>query len=177
MADESIDDDAEFVAELTRLQGSLEVYVGGLLPGDPGREEVVQQTNAKIWQKRGEFTTGTHFRAWAFAIARYEVLNYRKHQARHARLMLSDELEQTIAEEMPQLDDDLAERRTALKDCLDELKSESRDLLMSRYGSKESIAETAERVGRSVGGLRVTLSRLRSALSDCIDRRIESEGQ
>ena len=53
---------------------------------------MVQQTNAKLWEKRTEFELGTNFQAWSSAIARYEVLNYRKKQARDARLTFSDEL-------------------------------------------------------------------------------------
>lgn len=166
--------DSEFVAELTKCQSALVLYVRSLMAGNHAAEEVVQQANAKIWQKRSDFQLGSNFRAWAFAIARFEVLNYRKQQARDARLQFSDELEQVIAVEAVELCDDLVERQHALKLCLDELKAESRELLMSRYGSPESLAEFAARVGRSVGGLRVTLTRLRSALTQCIQRRIDS---
>ena len=48
----------------------------------------------------GDFTLGTNFKAWAFSVARYEVLNYRKQQARDARLVFSEELEETFAEEL-----------------------------------------------------------------------------
>jgi RNA polymerase sigma-70 factor (ECF subfamily) len=172
----SNDGEAQFVAELTGCQSALALYVRGLMPGDGAAEEVVQQANAKIWQKRGEFQTGTNFRAWALAIARFEVLNYRKRQARDARLSFSDELEQTIATEIAVMDDDLMERHTALRKCLEDLKPSSRDLLMSRYASQESLADVAARVGRTVGGIKVTLSRLRSALADCIERRLQTEG-
>lgn len=167
--------DSEFVAELTKCQTTLVLYVRSLLAGNRASEEVVQQANAKIWQKRAEFQLGTNFRAWAFAIARFEVLNFRKQQARDARLQFSDELEQVIAVEAVAVCDDLIERQQALNLCLSELKAESRDLLMARYGSTESLVDFASRVGRSAGGLRVTLSRLRTTLLNCIERRIGSD--
>ena len=170
----SASNDDEIVAELTKCQAALVLYVRSLMPGDRSAEEVVQQANAKIWQKRSEYEPGTSFRAWATAIARFEVLNHRKQQARDARLQFSDELEQIIAVEAVQLGDDLAERQEALQKCLAELKKESRDLLMSRYGSAEPLADFALRVGRSVGGLRVTLTRLRTTLAQCVERRISS---
>lgn len=168
-------DDAEVVAELTQCQPALLLYVRSLMPGDPAAEEVVQRTNAKIWQKRSDYQSGTHFQAWAMAVARYEILNYRKQQARDARLHFSDELEQLVAVEAVSIADDLAERKRALQQCLAEMKAENRELLMSRYRSIEPLADVAARVGRSVGGLRVTLTRLRSALVECISRRIASE--
>jgi RNA polymerase sigma-70 factor (ECF subfamily) len=170
------DDDAPFVAELTNCQSALALYVRGLMPGDAAAEEVVQQANAKIWQKRADYQPGSHFRAWALAIARYEVLNYRKMQARDARLRFSDELEQTITVEMSELDDDFLERHSALRECLGTLKPESRELLMARYASRESLTEFAARFGRSAGSVKVTLSRLRAALADCIERRLKTEG-
>ncbi len=164
--------DAEIVAELTKVQSALIIFVRSLMPGDPSAEEVVQQANAKIWQKRSDYQTETNFRAWAMAIARYEVLNYRKQQARDARLRFSDELEEIIAAEAMEFEGELQLQQTALQDCLNELKGESKRLLMSRYGSSETLVQYANRIGRSAGGLRVTLSRLRTALGNCIERKL-----
>ncbi|MEM9365682.1 MAG: sigma-70 family RNA polymerase sigma factor [Planctomycetota bacterium] len=168
--------DAEFVAELTRCQGSLAVYVQGLLPGDRAAADVLQQANAKIWEKREDFEIGTHFRAWAMAIARYEVLNYRKQQARDARLRFSDEMEQTLATELQDVSEDLNDRQEALRRCLDGIPSQQRELLFRRYAAEESLVEFAKRMGRSAGGLKVTLHRIRNRLADCVEARLATEG-
>ncbi|TWU19017.1 sigma-70 family RNA polymerase sigma factor [Allorhodopirellula heiligendammensis] len=169
------DDETEFVAMLTGNQSAIVLAVRALMPGERSVDEVVQQTNAKLWQKRGDFERGTNFRAWAAAIARYEVLNYRKQQARDSRLTFSDELEHQIASEVGELNDDLLDRHAALQECLHELKPESRELLLSRYNSDETLAELACRIGRSVGGVKVTLCRLRTSLAQCIERRRSTE--
>lgn len=173
--DERHDSDGELVAALTQCQSLLLIYVRSLMPGDRAAEEVLQQTNAKIWQKRSDFTSGTNFRGWAMAIARFEVLNHRKKQARDARIQFSGELEDIIADEVECLGDDLSSRHSALKACLDELKPDSRELLLSRYAATESLNDFAARIGRSAGGLRVTLTRLRTMLAECIQRRIDRE--
>lgn len=170
-------DEAAFVAQLTDCQSALGLYVRGLMPGDRTASDVVQQANAKIWEKRADFEPGTNFKAWALSIARYEVLNYRKRQARDSRLRFSDELEKTIAADVTELNDDFPQRQEALQECLKSLQPGSRELLMSRYGSREVLSEFAARVGRSVGGLKVTLHRLRSTLATCIERRLASEGE
>lgn len=169
------DDEAEFVTMLTASQNAIALAVRALMPGERSVDEVVQQTNVKIWQKRGEFEAGTNFRAWAGAIARFEVLNYRKQQARDARIKLSDELEDIIVAEVAGIDDEILSRQSALHECLKGLKSESREMLLSRYSGEETLAQLAERVGRSVGGIKVTLSRLRTALLECIQRRLVTE--
>ena len=168
------DVEAEFVALLTSGQAAIAVVVHALMPGEAGFEEVVQQTNAKLWEKRTEFELGTNFQAWASAIARYEVLNYRKKQARDSRLTFSDELDRTITDEVPQMLSDLPQQQLALRKCLGELKAESRELLLARYRGEESISQLAAKLNRSVGGVRVTLSRLRDALLKCIERRLET---
>ena len=169
------EDEAEFVAMLTASQNAIALAVRALMPGERSVDEVVQQTNAKIWHKRGEFEAGTNFRAWASAIARFEVLNYRKQQARDARIKFSDELEHIIVAETAGIDDEMLNRQSALRECLKDLKSESREMLLSRYSGEETLAQLAARVGRSVGGIKVTLSRLRTALLECIQRRLLAE--
>lgn len=167
--------DAEFVASLTDVQPSLFLFVRSLMPGESTATDVAQQTNSKIWEKRREFEPGTNFKAWAFSIARYEVLNFRKQQVRDRRLFFSDELENTITEELSQ-ENDASLNHDALKHCLSKLKTSDQDLIMHRYASKGTLAEFATQVGQSTGGLRVKLHRLRNTLLECIHRTVANHG-
>ncbi|MEQ9411575.1 MAG: sigma-70 family RNA polymerase sigma factor [Fuerstiella sp.] len=168
------DRDTQLVALITAIQMPLLVYVRSLLPGDPAARDVAQQANAKIWEKRDEFELGTHFRAWAFSIARYEVLNYRKKQARDSKITFSEELQHTMSTELAAVEDDLQEQHEALRSCLQKLHPEQRDLLLHRYANAGTLADYAAQVGRSVGGLKVTLHRLRTALQECIESNMIS---
>ena len=165
------DPDSEFVALLTEHQSALRLYVASLLPGDPSAPDVSQLANSTIWKKRSDFELGTNFKAWIFSIARFEVLNYRKIQARD-RLVFGDELLDIMAEEIPRLPDDMASRQNALKGCLDGLKSSERDLILHRYFEGTSLKDYAAQVNRSVGGLKVTLHRIRKKLQSCIEQKI-----
>lgn len=167
------EDDGAFVALLTEHQLAIRYYVASLLPGDPSAPDVTQQANTTIWQKRNDFEIGTNFKAWAFAIARFEVLNYRKQQARDSRLTFSDELEEIIASEIEGESDDFERHHAALRLCLQKLKPMDRDLIYHRYFRKEPLADFAAKTGRSVGGLKVTLHRLRRNLRRCIERRLQ----
>ena len=167
--------ESQIVAQLTQIQVPLRLYVQSLLPGDSSASDVSQITNAKIWEKRAEFTLGTHFKAWAFSIARFEVLNYRKQQARDSRLVFGHELEETFAEELAEENDLLERRHLALKQCLGKLRSSDRELLMHRYASTETLLGYAQKSGRSIGGLKVTLHRLRNALLSCIEKHVGPE--
>ena len=167
--------ESAFVALLTGIQMPLRLYVQSLLPGDSAAKDVAQQANATLWQKRDDFTLGTNFKAWAFSVARYEVLNYRKKQARDARLVFGEDLEETFAEEIAARDDGAEQRHEALKRCLEKLRPQDRELLMHRYAKSGTLNEFAAQAGRSVGGLKVTLHRLRNALLECMQRQSRAQ--
>lgn len=167
--------ESAFVAQLTDIQMPLRLYVQSLLPGESAAHDVAQQANATLWKKRADFTLGTNFKAWAFSVARYEVLNFRKQQARDSRLVFSEELEETFAEELAERDDDLDQRHAALKQCLAKLRPQDRELLLHRYAGDGTLQDYSERTGRSVGGLKVTLHRLRNALLGCIEKHIGTQ--
>ncbi|MFH5806362.1 sigma-70 family RNA polymerase sigma factor [Alienimonas sp. DA493] len=164
-------DDGEFVRLLTDAQLSLRAYLRVLMPGHPAAADVLQQANAKLWERRADFQAGTDFKAWAMTLLKYEVLTARKREARE-RLRFSDDLEATVADELATFEPRVDDRAEALQACLSALPAEKRDLLVARYGADETLAEYAGRVKRSVGGLRVTLHRLRAALAECVERRL-----
>lgn len=170
------DEDLAFVGLLTEHQIALRSYINSLLPGDSAAADVSQLANTTIWKKRDTFEMGTNFKAWIFSIARYEVLNYRKKQARDSRLVFSDELEEIFAEELPEIDDQTQQRQKALRECLDCLKSSEQELISIRYFESVSLGEYAQKVGRSEGGLKVSLHRIRNKLQSCIEGRMSVEG-
>ena len=175
MEDSAPDHDAEFVALLTAHQSALRLYVCSLLPAESHAPDVAQQANATIWKKRGNFAIGTNFKAWIFSIARYEVLNFRKQQARDCKLIFNDELTELMAEELPHHVGDLEYRRSALRGCLLKLKTADQALIKHRYFHRTPLKEYAEQIGRSAGGLKVTLHRLRSVLQRCIQTQLGEE--
>jgi RNA polymerase sigma-70 factor (ECF subfamily) len=166
----------EFVAQLTEVQLALRLYVQSLLPGDSSAHDVVQQANATLWRKREHFALDTNFKAWAFSIARYEVLNHRKQQARDLRLVFGEELEEILANDLMEREDDTERRQEALQGCLAKLREQDRELLLHRYtAAAGTLDDFAQRMGRSVGTLKVTLHRLRNALLGCIEKQLAME--
>lgn len=166
------DHDTEIVALLSQHQSALRFYVASLLPGDPAVADVAQEANSAIWTKRKDFEIGTNFKAWMFSIARFEVLKFRKQQAREAMFVFSEGLEATIAEELPAHPNDFEERQLALRHCLEKLKPADRELIQHRYFQRTSLADYAAQLGRSVSGLKVALHRIRNRLQVCIARQL-----
>lgn len=168
---------AEFVSLLTKYQPDLWSYLITLMPGDPDTADVLQKTNLVLWTKQRDFKPGTNFRAWAFAVARFEVLAHLKKQKRERVVLLDAELLDMVAHEAP---DALAAsdvRLAALERCLNKLRPQDRELLDHRYRSNLGLDALAARVGRSVSALSVTLHRLRASLRKCVqDQLVREEG-
>lgn len=169
-------EEAQLVTLLTNLQLSLRTYVHSLLPGDAGAEDVVQRANATLWKKRDAFEIGTNFRAWAFSIARYEVLNHRKELARQNKVawMLSEESMEAIAGQMQgDSEDDLLVRQKALRVCLNKLSPRNRQLIMQRYAGKGRLSDFAAAMGRRADSLKVSMFRIRNSLGLCIRQQLK----
>ena len=73
--------------------------------------------------------------------------------------------------------EDKIDQHETLQRCLARLRPQDRELLMHRYAKAGTLSDFAGQVGRSVGGLKVTLHRLRTALLECMQRQASaSEG-
>ena len=68
------DGDEAFVRLLTETQTDLLAYVLCFVPADRDAEDIVQRCNIVLWRKRESFEPGSNFKAWAFAVARWEIL-------------------------------------------------------------------------------------------------------
>ena len=148
------------------------------MTGDPDAGDVLQKVNVGLWTKQKNFEIGTNFRAWAFSVARFEVLAHFKKRKREGLVLLDDELLDTIAEEVPDFLTSSESRLNALEYCMGKLRPQDRELLNHRYRSDQGLADLAKRMGRSVSALSVSLHRLRGILRECVNNRIlEQEGR
>ncbi len=157
-----------FVKLMTEHQGNLRAFIISLMPGSPDVADVQQETNAVIWQKRHRYQHGTNFLAWAFQIARYEVMHQRDRSKRDGRVQFSDALVNALAEMLPPDSAD-EELLTALDGCFAKLSEEQRGIVEARYTPGRSLEQHAEATGKTPGSLRVALHRIRATLKHCIE--------
>ena len=162
----------EFVSELTASQGRIRAFVVSLMPGSPDVGDVLQETNIVLWKSRGRYKPGTNFLAWAFTIARLEVLHYRTRAKRQRIVLLSDEVLEMMAEEMPDDVDHEAYLR-ALESCKAKLSDGQRELIDLRYRPGYSLEAHARETGKKAGALRVALLRIRQALRVCVEKTMK----
>lgn len=168
----------DFVSLLTDHQEVIRAYIITQIPGCSEVRDILQDVNILLWEKMHDFKLGTNFGAWACTVAYYKVLDYRKKQKKNGFLVFSNELASELSSESGKRRvDELEAKRNALKYCLQKLPEKDRALLDARYNSPTGeMEQVSVETGRSRGSLRVSLSRLRAALKDCINNRLTAEG-
>ncbi|HYF35363.1 MAG TPA: sigma-70 family RNA polymerase sigma factor [Prosthecobacter sp.] len=163
-----------FLRLFTGEEPAVRAYVRRLVPVRADADDVMQEVAVVLWDKFDNFAAGGDFRAWAFGIARYEVLAWLRDKGRD-RLVLDEEVVQKLAEETAADEPHLARQREALEACVAKLDPPQRDLLMEAYQPQASIQAVASRSGRTVNGFYQWLHRIRRLLLDCIRRELNRE--
>ncbi|MEM9366707.1 MAG: sigma-70 family RNA polymerase sigma factor [Planctomycetota bacterium] len=163
--------DESFLRLFAQHEGSVRAFVTSLLPHWEAVDEVMQETSLVMWRKFDQFDPdrpGTSFVDWAFMIARYEVLMYRRKKATD-RLVFSDDLYELLASEAADVAALQPDRDRALRGCLDKLEATQRELVRVAYADGISIKDAAQQIGRTPTGLYKALARIRRTLLRCIE--------
>lgn len=169
---EAPDIEETFVQLMVSHQAALHAFVLALLPGHPEGDDVVQEVNASLWKKRGEFAVGTNFKAWMFSVAKFKVMALWRDQKRRKvwsvpeetlNLLIEDAAEVCFESEDP--------RHAALRQCIQELRPHDRGLILRRYFEGYSLDQVALEVGRKAENLKGSLHRIRLALRTCVRRK------
>ncbi len=170
------DQHRRFLRSFTANEPAVRAYVRRLVPTRADADDVMQDIAVVLWEKFAEFRETESFRAWAFGVARYEVLAWRRDSARD-RLVLDEDIVVRLAEESADENEEhrLATQRAALDHCLKKVDAEQRDLLMGAYDSDNRIQDVAATSGRTVAGFYQWLHRMRRQLLDCVRRQIREE--
>jgi len=160
-----------YVTLLVEHQDRLRAYIYTLLPGSPDVGDVLQNTNAVLWQKQNQFKLGTNFLAWAFNIARYQVKHQHGRNKRDGKLVFSDHLLERIADSAP-TDSPKSRLLDALECCMAKLSSDQRKTVLARYTHGQSLEQHATDLGCSAGSLRTSLHRIRNSLKLCVENTL-----
>lgn len=164
----------EFTHHWLEVEPSVSAYVFASISGFHDAEDVVQRIAQELARRFDEYDSSRPFAGWALWIAKSRVIDFYRAQDRK-RVIFSDELLERLADTIAKQADGRSDRREALEACLDELPPKSRRLLDLRYGEELSAAEIAQKTGSTSGSVRVLLSRVRTVLASCIERRLAME--
>jgi RNA polymerase sigma-70 factor (ECF subfamily) len=164
----------EYVSLIAQHQWALRGFILSLMPGSPDIDDVLQETNIVLWEKRKRFQDGSNFLAWATTIARFQVMRYRNIAKRYRALPFSDEFLHDLADKVVP-DNPKTKLLAALDRCLEKLSEKQRRLVTARYTPGNSLEDHAATLGTSAEVLRVTLYRIRHVLKRCIEETLEGQ--
>jgi len=165
-----------FISLLAKHGGMLRGMIrsGVRLPSEV--DDLMQRVSLIAWKKFEQLDKPDDFPKWACAIARFEIMKFRRERARD-RLSFNDKVVDLLASEAEE-ESSLRERRIQLLEaCLKELPDDRRKLILQAYDSSGSMKELASQTNRSPDALYQTLHRLRMVLMLCVEKRMaEGEG-
>jgi len=163
-----------FLRSFAAHEPAIRAFVRRLVPLRSDADDVVQDVAVILWEKFDTFRPGEDFRAWAFGVARFEVLAWLRDRGRD-RLVLDEGVVAQIAAEAAAAETHLERQREALEKCLERIGEGERKLLIDAYRPEARIQDVAAGSGRSPAGFYQWLHRMRRSLLDCIRARLSRE--
>lgn len=157
-----------FVRHQTRIRG----FIVSLLGDFTAAEDVLQETFLVVQAKAAEFEPGSNFIAWAFQIARFQVM---KAQSRHQRAAgrFSAATLDALAASAPEEPFDES-KLGALPGCIAKLAPQARRVVDLFYQHEHPPREIARQLGWTPAAVSVALSRSRRFLRECIEQQLRS---
>ncbi len=165
------DDHQQQVLQLfVRHQARIKGFILSLLGDFVTAEDVLQETFLVVQRKAPEFVPGSNFIAWAFQIARFQVMKTRGQQKRAAD-RFSDEVLEALAASAPETPfEDV--RLAALPACLAKLAPQARRIVDLFYSHEHKPQEIAQLLSWTPSAVSVALSRARRTLRQCIEQQL-----
>lgn len=159
----------DFASLITASQQRMYGYIYSLLGSSAASWDVLQETNLVLWRKQGDFLPGTSFEAWAFSVARFQVLAHLRDRKREPICVMTPELMEAFGEEVEVEASALPDRLIALRRCREQLGVKSRRLVALHYDEGKSLNEVGAALGMNGNAVKQALFRVRRTLLDCIE--------
>jgi RNA polymerase sigma-70 factor, ECF subfamily len=159
-----------------KYQDALVSYAYGLLQDWALAQDAVQEAFIVLQRKHDQFQPGANVFTWARQIVRFEALNLLRSRRKESCLV-DDELISLVDQQFekhldPESISAMESRKAALQHCLGLLEPSSLGLLLGFYRDAQSCDQLAQAQRRSVNAIRLSLSRLRARLRDCVHERL-----
>lgn len=161
-----------FASRWAEARPAVEGYFAALVADRHAVDDLVQEVALAAYEGFTAYDEERPFRAWVLGIARHKLFSRWRDLAR-GRLVVGDPARaDTYAALAIEMEDELAEERSALRACLERLQGRAWAILRARYEEGLADEAVAERFATTAGNVRVLLHRVRATLRACIQRRL-----
>ena len=164
------DDHERFTRLLIRYEPELLRCVLVAVPNRADARDILQECSVALWRRFSDYDLERPFVTWALGFVRMEVRRFLRKSQRRAQL--TERAAELLLQDEEQHAAELDERKRYLKNCLDALSGDHRELLDAYYHKEYSVSELSERNGRSVEAIYKMLQRIRLALHQCIESKM-----
>lgn len=167
---------ARFLAD----RHALLAYIGALARDGHVAEDMLQEVWLRLCDADAREVNIDNLRAWSRGVARNLMLHHWRDRRDAKVVANSSQLEVLEALDRLFQEDDLCaeiwrNRRAALTRCVEELPEHSRQLIELKYEKRLSMAEIAGQISRTLAATMMSLSRVRKALEECVEKRLRQE--
>jgi len=164
----------EFLRLFFRHEPDVRAFVRSVVR-DPGvRDDLVQEVALACWRNFSRYDSSRSFGAWARGIAANKVLDYWKQSQRQPVAFTPQGID-AILGGYNRTEEDAPIQIDALRKCMKDLPDRSRQLLVYRYEQSLKAEGIAKRVKSTRDAVYKALARLRTALADCIRRKMAQQ--
>ena len=153
---------------MTKYERMVYGYILSLVPNWADADEILQETNIRLWEEFEKFQPGTNFAAWAVRVAHFQVLTWRKRVSR-SRLVFDQRVIDALAAAHCWTDEVFESRQIALVECVSELPVRSRELLRQCYMNGSKAKEVAVELNLSPAAVYKS-ARANSCCTACLHR-------
>jgi len=151
------------------LRTALRGYLFAVTRDWTEADDLFQEVAIVLWRKFGNYDRTRGFRSWAMGIARLQILKRRQALAR-SRLIFSEEAVASLAAAAGDEPEGEDVRLVHLSACIGKLSINEKAVVARRYGQKQSLAEMAAHLQKSVEAVGMMLMRIRRELRDCVEK-------
>lgn len=156
------------------------VYLRSAVRDPATVDDLFQETMLIAWRTSDRFDHRRPFGPWLRGIAAKVVLAHRRKSAKAMPVCneaMFEQFEARLAAIQKQPGDTFDEKLECLRRCLEQLPELLRETVRHRYNLLLSRAETASRLNTTAEVVKKRLQRARSALLDCVLRKLAPGGQ
>ena len=170
-------DEKPLIRQYLQLRSEFMGYLYAMTRDAELAEEVYQNAAVVVIEKADQPTI-RNFRAWAKEVVRRQALHAIRARAaaeRHGRAM-SPELLEAISDAFvhdTSADSVVCDEASALRQCLEGLPKDKRELVALRYECSSSFDEISKHTGSTPAAVQRALSRIRKLLHACIQSRMQ----
>lgn len=163
----------DFAVLWAKAQSNVTAYVRAAIRNAHDAEDVVQQVAMAAAQDFDRFDRDRSFVGWVIGIARFRILKHLQKESRD-RHVFGDSTLQSLADAQIDIAPEIDDRREAIRKCMDKLQPRGRKVVEMRYLRSLKPAAIADQMGSTANAVSSLLSRIRSALANCVSRQLQS---